>query len=109
MPPGDPGTAEEAAVVPGEPGNPDIRGRGPVPQLLLSGHVPNPHLGTATQSVRGREPGGLLGSLTAWLSLTFSPSLPLLRHKELAPLKYLALEEKLYKDPRLVDFVKVFL
>lgn len=41
-------------MVPGEPGNPDIRGRGPVPQLLLSGHVPNPHLGTATQSVRGR-------------------------------------------------------
>ncbi|GAB1293504.1 Dynein regulatory complex subunit 7 [Apodemus speciosus] len=30
------------------------------------------------------------------------------RHKELAPLKYLALEEKLYKDPRLIDFVKVF-
>ncbi|XP_029781495.1 dynein regulatory complex subunit 7 isoform X2 [Suricata suricatta] len=30
------------------------------------------------------------------------------RHKELAPLKYLALEEKLYKDPRLVEFVKVF-
>lgn len=30
------------------------------------------------------------------------------RHKELAPLKYLALEEKLYKDPRLIDFVKGF-
>ncbi|XP_045298851.1 dynein regulatory complex subunit 7 isoform X1 [Leopardus geoffroyi] len=30
------------------------------------------------------------------------------RHKELAPLKYLALEEKLYKDPRLVEFMKVF-
>ncbi|XP_004690301.1 PREDICTED: dynein regulatory complex subunit 7 [Condylura cristata] len=30
------------------------------------------------------------------------------RHKELAPLKYLALEEKLYKDPRLVEFLKVF-
>ncbi|KAM9192373.1 dynein regulatory complex subunit 7 isoform 1-T1 [Dugong dugon] len=30
------------------------------------------------------------------------------RHKELAPLKYLALEEKLYKDPRLVELLKVF-
>ncbi|XP_012927064.1 dynein regulatory complex subunit 7 isoform X5 [Heterocephalus glaber] len=30
------------------------------------------------------------------------------RHKELAPLKYLALEEKLYKDPRLAEFLKVF-
>uniref|UniRef100_A0A8C3WY03 Dynein regulatory complex subunit 7 n=1 Tax=Catagonus wagneri TaxID=51154 RepID=A0A8C3WY03_9CETA len=30
------------------------------------------------------------------------------RHKELAPLKYLALEEKLYKDPRLVEILKVF-
>ncbi|XP_032280441.1 dynein regulatory complex subunit 7 isoform X2 [Halichoerus grypus] len=30
------------------------------------------------------------------------------RHKELAPLKYLALEEKLHKDPRLVEFLKVF-
>ncbi|XP_008833102.1 dynein regulatory complex subunit 7 isoform X1 [Nannospalax galili] len=30
------------------------------------------------------------------------------RHKEMAPLKYLALEEKLYKDPRLVEFLKVF-
>ncbi|XP_036753590.2 dynein regulatory complex subunit 7 isoform X1 [Manis pentadactyla] len=30
------------------------------------------------------------------------------RHKELAPLKYLALEEKLYKDPRLVELMKVF-
>ncbi|XP_044116344.1 dynein regulatory complex subunit 7 isoform X1 [Neovison vison] len=30
------------------------------------------------------------------------------RHKELAPLKYLALEEKLHKDPRLVDFLKVY-
>ncbi|XP_060041463.1 dynein regulatory complex subunit 7 isoform X2 [Erinaceus europaeus] len=30
------------------------------------------------------------------------------RHKELAPLKYLALEEKLYKDPRLIEFMKVF-
>ncbi|XP_004704701.1 dynein regulatory complex subunit 7 isoform X1 [Echinops telfairi] len=30
------------------------------------------------------------------------------RHKELAPLKYLALEEKLYKDPRLMEFLKVF-
>nr|XP_020020157.1 dynein regulatory complex subunit 7 [Castor canadensis] len=30
------------------------------------------------------------------------------RHKELAPLKYLALEEKLCKDPRLVELVKVF-
>lgn len=29
-------------------------------------------------------------------------------HKELAPLKYLALEEKLHKDPRLVEFLKVF-
>ncbi|XP_023421775.1 dynein regulatory complex subunit 7 isoform X2 [Cavia porcellus] len=29
------------------------------------------------------------------------------RHKELAPLKYLALEEKLYKDPRLAEFLKV--
>lgn len=31
------------------------------------------------------------------------------RHKELAPLKYLALEEKLHKDPRLVEFLKVFM
>ncbi|XP_036688335.1 dynein regulatory complex subunit 7 isoform X3 [Balaenoptera musculus] len=30
------------------------------------------------------------------------------RHKELAPLKYLAMEEKLYKDPRLVELLKVF-
>ncbi|XP_036131653.1 dynein regulatory complex subunit 7 [Molossus molossus] len=30
------------------------------------------------------------------------------RHKELAPLKYLALEEKLYKDPRLAELLKVF-
>ncbi|XP_066874616.1 dynein regulatory complex subunit 7 isoform X3 [Kogia breviceps] len=30
------------------------------------------------------------------------------RHKELAPLKYLALEEKLNKDPRLVELLKVF-
>lgn len=30
------------------------------------------------------------------------------RHKELAPLKYLALEEKLYKDPRLLEHLKVF-
>ncbi|XP_070254045.1 dynein regulatory complex subunit 7 isoform X2 [Myotis yumanensis] len=30
------------------------------------------------------------------------------RHKELAPLKYLALEEKLYKDPRLVEHLKVY-
>lgn len=30
------------------------------------------------------------------------------RHKELAPLKYLALEEKLHKDPRLVEFLKIF-
>ncbi|MBV99535.1 Dynein regulatory complex subunit 7, partial [Eschrichtius robustus] len=30
------------------------------------------------------------------------------RHKELAPLKYLALEEKLYKDPRLVELLKIF-
>ncbi|KAM6223368.1 dynein regulatory complex subunit 7 [Rhynchocyon petersi] len=30
------------------------------------------------------------------------------RHKELAPLKYRALEEKLYKDPRLLEFFKVF-
>lgn len=31
------------------------------------------------------------------------------RHKELAPLKYLALEKrKLYKDPRLVELLKVF-
>ncbi|KAM6176196.1 dynein regulatory complex subunit 7 [Erethizon dorsatum] len=29
------------------------------------------------------------------------------RHKELAPLKYLALEEKLCKDPRLAEFLKV--
>ncbi|XP_032983027.1 dynein regulatory complex subunit 7 isoform X2 [Rhinolophus ferrumequinum] len=28
------------------------------------------------------------------------------RHKELAPLKYLALEEKLHKDPRLVEFLR---
>lgn len=95
-------------MVPGEPGNPDIRGRGPVPQLLLSGHVPNPHLGTATQSVRGRvrRTPGSTDSLA--IPHLLPPSLPLLRHKELAPLKYLALEEKLYKDPRLVDFVKVF-
>lgn len=39
------------------------------------------------------------------MSLTFS-FLTSLRHKELAPLKYLALEEKLYKDPRLIDFMK---
>ncbi|XP_054311026.1 dynein regulatory complex subunit 7 isoform X1 [Pongo pygmaeus] len=30
------------------------------------------------------------------------------RHKELAPLKYLALEEKLYKDPRLGELQKIF-
>ncbi|XP_019653903.2 LOW QUALITY PROTEIN: dynein regulatory complex subunit 7 [Ailuropoda melanoleuca] len=30
------------------------------------------------------------------------------RHRELAPLKYLALEEKLHKDPRLVEFLEVF-
>uniref|UniRef100_F6URF0 Dynein regulatory complex subunit 7 n=1 Tax=Monodelphis domestica TaxID=13616 RepID=F6URF0_MONDO len=30
------------------------------------------------------------------------------RHKELAPQKYLALEEKLYKDPRLIEYLKVF-
>ncbi|XP_006148503.1 dynein regulatory complex subunit 7 isoform X5 [Tupaia chinensis] len=30
------------------------------------------------------------------------------RHKELAPLKYLALEEKLHKDPRLMEYLKVF-
>ncbi|XP_007670184.2 dynein regulatory complex subunit 7 isoform X2 [Ornithorhynchus anatinus] len=30
------------------------------------------------------------------------------RHKEQAPQKYLALEEKLFKDPRLVDYLKVF-
>ncbi|KAM5207902.1 dynein regulatory complex subunit 7 isoform 2-T7 [Hipposideros larvatus] len=30
------------------------------------------------------------------------------RHKELAPLKYLALEEKLHKDPRLVEFLRIF-
>ncbi|XP_007946245.1 dynein regulatory complex subunit 7 [Orycteropus afer afer] len=30
------------------------------------------------------------------------------RHKELAPLKYLALEEKLYKEPRLAEFLKSF-
>ncbi|KAM5262838.1 dynein regulatory complex subunit 7 [Ctenodactylus gundi] len=29
------------------------------------------------------------------------------RHKELAPLKYLALEEKIYKDPRLVELLKL--
>lgn len=42
--------------------------------------------------------------------LLCNPSLPLLsfpdsRHKELAPLKYLALEEKLYKDPRLMELL----
>uniref|UniRef100_A0A452V8J6 Dynein regulatory complex subunit 7 n=1 Tax=Ursus maritimus TaxID=29073 RepID=A0A452V8J6_URSMA len=31
------------------------------------------------------------------------------RHRELAPLKYLALEEKLHKDPRLVEFLEVFI
>ncbi|XP_058135927.1 dynein regulatory complex subunit 7 isoform X2 [Dasypus novemcinctus] len=31
------------------------------------------------------------------------------RHKELAPLKYLALEEKLYKDPRLAELLRVFI
>ncbi|KAM9062398.1 dynein regulatory complex subunit 7 isoform 2-T2 [Sarcophilus harrisii] len=30
------------------------------------------------------------------------------RHKELAPHKYLALEEKLYRDPRLIEYLKVF-
>uniref|UniRef100_A0A2K5S8Y7 Dynein regulatory complex subunit 7 n=1 Tax=Cebus imitator TaxID=2715852 RepID=A0A2K5S8Y7_CEBIM len=30
------------------------------------------------------------------------------RHKELAPLKYLALEEKLHKDPRLGELLKMF-
>ncbi|XP_074054809.1 dynein regulatory complex subunit 7 [Macrotis lagotis] len=30
------------------------------------------------------------------------------RHKELAPQKYLALEEKLYRDPRLIEYLKVF-
>nr|XP_027794968.1 dynein regulatory complex subunit 7 isoform X1 [Marmota flaviventris]XP_027794969.1 dynein regulatory complex subunit 7 isoform X1 [Marmota flaviventris] len=30
------------------------------------------------------------------------------RHKELAPLKYLALEEKLLKDPRLAELLKAF-
>ncbi|XP_038610067.1 dynein regulatory complex subunit 7 isoform X3 [Tachyglossus aculeatus] len=30
------------------------------------------------------------------------------RHKEQAPQKYLALEEKLFKDPRLGDYLKVF-
>lgn len=43
--------------------------------------------------------------------MTLPPPLPTpsgFRHKELAPLKYLALEEKLYKDPRLAELLKVF-
>lgn len=109
-PAGDPGAAEEAAVVPGEPGDPDGRGRRLVPELLLSGHVPHPHLGAAAQPVSGggagedpREAGAELCGPSP------SPVPPSdLRHKEQAPLKYLALEEKLHKDPRLVEFLKVF-
>lgn len=64
---GDPGAAEETAVVPGEPGDLDRRGRRLVPELLLSGHVPHPYLGTAAQSVRGagEAEGAPLGSRSA--------------------------------------------
>lgn len=61
--------------------------------------------------MRGRgEPGEDPREAGVGLHEPWPPPVPPsdLSHKELAPLKYLALEEKLHKDPRLVDFLKVF-
>lgn len=54
----------------------------------------------------GENPGGGAG---AELREPSPPPVPLsdFSHRELAPLKYLALEEKLHKDPRLVEFLSL--